>query len=246
MKSVLRAFEVIRTLWEVRSAGPSEVAAHLGLSKSTAHVYLRSLQETGYVVNEDGTYRLSYQFLTMGSRLKYRSRIFQVSKGEMRSLADATDELVTLFAEECAETVLLHQEQGDQALELGTYPGMKLPIYSHAAGKVFLAFLSESRTREIRENLLLEQQTEATITDPVTLQTEVDRVREDGFAFDWDQQVQGMGAIAVPVVVADTLCAVLAIACPTGRLQDEAYRTELLQKLRETVDSIAIKYQYGT
>ncbi|ELZ28764.1 ArcR family transcription regulator [Halogeometricum pallidum JCM 14848] len=245
MTSILRAFEIIRTLWEVRSAGPSEIASLLGISKSTAHVYLHSLQSTGYVINDGGKYRLSYQFLTMGSRLKYRSRIFQVSKEEIRALADETGELVTLLIEESAEAILLHQETGSRALELGTYPGMTLPIHTHAAGKVFLAYMEESRTRAIITEESLERQTEATIVDAQTLQAEVEQIRTDGFAFDWDQQVQGMGVIAVPIVVDGVLRAVLGIACPTGRLRDETYRTELRRKLQEKVDSVTIKYRYG-
>lgn len=77
MKSIVRAFEIVHTLWEVHSAGSSAIASRLDLSKSTAHVYLRSLQSTGYVVTEGGEYRLSFRFLMIGSRLKYRSRIFR-------------------------------------------------------------------------------------------------------------------------------------------------------------------------
>lgn len=41
----------------------------------------------------------------------------------MSELASKTGELATLFVEEEARTVLLHQEQGDRSLELGMYRG---------------------------------------------------------------------------------------------------------------------------
>lgn len=246
MKSIQRAFEIVETLWELRGAGPSEIAAHLNLSKSTAHVYLRSLQSTGYVVNHGGEYTLSHDFLTMGSRLKHRSRIFQVSKSELRTLAQETDELVTLVIEESEKSVILHQEPGEQALELGIYPGMTIPLHTHAPGKLFLAHMDRDRSDEIIDRHELEQVTEYTITDEEALVAELNQIREDGYAFDWDQQVKGMGLIAVPIIVDEGLEAVLAIACPTGRLRDDIYRKELLQKLQGTVDTLTIKYQYGT
>lgn len=246
MTSIQRAFEIVEALWELRGAGPSEIAAHLNLSKSTAHVYLRSLQSTGYVINHGGEYELSHAFLTMGSRLKYRSRIFQASKSELRTLAQETGELVTLVIEEAEKSVILHQEPGEQALELGIYPGMTIPLHTHAAGKLFLAYMDQHRTDEIVKRHELEQVTEHTITDREALVAELNQIRKDGYAFDWNQQVKGMGLIAVPIIVDEELEAALSIACPTGRLTDDMYREELRQKLQETVDTLMIKYQYGT
>jgi IclR family KDG regulon transcriptional repressor len=246
MQSIQRAFRIGHALWELRGAGPSEIASHLDLSKSTAHVYLRSLEATGYVVNHGGEYELSYQFLTMGSRLKYRNRLFQVSRSEVRTLARETSELVTLFIEQAGQSVVLHQERGDQSLELGMYPGLTLPLHSHAPGKLFLAHMGRERVDAIIEEYGLERMTEDTITDKKTLLDEMERIREDGYAVDWDQQVQGMGVIAAPIIVENDIEGVLAIACPTGRISADSYHDELLQKLQESVDSLTIKYQYGT
>lgn len=246
MKSIVRAFEVVHALWELRGAGPSEIARRLDLSKSTAHVYLRSLQSTGYVVNQDGVYHLSYEFLTMGSRLKFRSRLFQISKDEMWLLAEETGEMVALFVEERGYAVLLHQEFGDQSLELGTYPGLNLPLHSHAAGKILLTSMDSAHIDEIIERRGLEQVTENTITDREALRAELDEVADAGYAFDWDQQVNGMGVIAAPIAVDGDVKAALAVACPTGRLQDDAYRDEVKQKLKGTVDTLSIKHQYGS
>lgn len=246
MRSIQRAFEIVHELWNRREAGPSEIAAQLDLSKSTAHVYLRSLQSTGYVVNHGGKYKLSYKFLNVGSRLKHRSRIFHVSKSGMRSLARETGELISLLIEEDAKSVILHQEMGEQSLELGLYPGMTIPLHTHASGKLFLAHMAQDRIDEIIKGRGLQRMTESTITEKEPLMAELEEIRKNDYAFDWDQQVKGMGLIAVPIVIDEELKAVLAVACPTGRIQDDSYREELLQKLRETVDSLIIKYRYGT
>lgn len=246
MKSIARAFEVVHTLWELRGAGPSEIARHLDFSKSTAHLHLRSLESTGYVVNKDGVYHLSFEFLTMGSRLKFRNRLFQISKDEMRLLAEETNEMVALFVEERGYAVLLHQELGDQSLELGTYPGLKLPLHSHAAGKILLTSMDSEQIADVIEHRGLEQVTENTISDQETLRAELDEVADAGYAFDWDQQVNGMGVIAAPIAVGEDVKAALAVACPTGRLQNNTYRDEIKQKLKGTVDTLSIKHQYGS
>ena len=246
MKSVLRAFDVLNVLWEVNGAGPSAVAERMDVPKSTTHVYLRTLQETGYVVNEGGEYRLSHRFLTTGSRIKHRNSLFQASEAKLRELASETGELVTLVVEEAGRSVILDEESGDRSLELGIYSGMITPLHSNATGKAILAELPSDRIDEIVATHGLKPLTEETITDEETLRAELEAVRERGYAVDWDQQVRGMGLIGAPIVVDGQLLGAAGIACPTGRIKDETYQRELLQKLEGTIDSITIKYRYGT
>lgn len=246
MRSVLRAFDVLNVLWEVNGAGPSEVAARMDVPKSTAHVHLQTLQETGYVVNEGGEYRLSHRFLTTGSRIKHRNNLFQAAETTLRELATETGELVTLVIEENGRSVILHEESGSRSLELGIYSGMITPLHSNATGKAILAHLSSDRIDEIIDMHGLERLTEETITDEETLRAELEAVREHGYAVDWNQQVEGMGLIGAPIIVDGQVEGAAGVACPTGRIKDETYQDELLQKLEGAIDSITIKYRYGT
>ncbi|NGM70420.1 IclR family transcriptional regulator [Natronolimnobius sp. AArcel1] len=245
MNSVLRAFDVLNVLWEVNGAGPSEVAAQMNVPKSTAHVYLRTLRETGYVVNDGGEYRLSHRFLTTGSRIKHRNSLFQASEAKLQELATETGELVTLVIEENGRSVILDIESGNRSLELGIYSGMITPLHSNATGKAILAHLPSERTDEIIDQGL-ERRTEETITDEETLRAELETIREQGYAVDWDQQVKGMALIGAPIIINGQLKGSAGVVCPTGRIKDETYQHELLQKLEGMVDSITIKYRYGT
>ncbi|ELZ24597.1 ArcR family transcription regulator [Haloterrigena salina JCM 13891] len=246
MKSVIRAFEVLDVLWEVNGAGPSEVATRMDVPKSTAHVYLRTLEETGYVINEGGEYRLSHRFLTTGSRLKHRSSLFRASEANLRELARETGELVSLVVEEAGRSVILHVESGNRSLELGIYSGMVTPLHTNATGKAILAHLPADRTDEIIDTHGLERLTDETITDKETLHAELETVCECGYAVDWNQQVKGMGLIGAPIIVDEQLKGAAGVVCPTGRIKDETYQRELLQKLEGMIDSITIKYRYGT
>ncbi|KDE59157.1 ArcR family transcriptional regulator [Halostagnicola sp. A56] len=246
MKSVQRSFDVIDVLWELDGAGPTEIAEEMDIPRSTAHVYLQTLQSTGYVVNTDGRYELSHAFLAMGSRLKHRNQIYQASQTALEELAAETGEVVTLIVEEAGRAVFLHIERGETAIELGLYSGITIPLYSHASGKTILSTLSEDRVDEIIDRHGLDSITSETITDRATLLEKLESVRADGYAVDWDQQIEGMGTIGVPIVVDEQLKGSIGIACPTERVKSESYQTELLNRLRETNETITIKYQYGT
>jgi len=245
LTTVTRAFEILDLLWELDGAGPSELATRMDLPDSTVYDYLRSLSETRYVTREDGEYRLSSYFLTIGGKMKHRNRLFQVAKPEMKRVVSETDELVGLTIENDGRAVVYHQEEGRQALSLGTYTGAATPMHTVATGKAILAYYPEERVDEIVAERGLEQRTEHTITDPEELKAELAQIREDGYAVDWNEQVVGMGMAAVPILVENGVLGSFGIVVPTGRIRDETYQEELLQKLREMANTVTINYQYG-
>ncbi|SEW30876.1 IclR family transcriptional regulator [Natrinema salifodinae] len=244
LRTIQRTFAVLDVLWTVDGAGPTEVAEQMDLPKSTVYEYLRALASTGYVVQADGKYRISYKFLSMGGRMRQRNRLFQIAKPELRKVAMETGELVNLNIEERSKSIIVHQEEGDQSLNLGTYPGMETPLHSHAAGKVLLAHLPEDVLERILDGHL-EQVTDETITDPATLRTELDQIRDQGYAVDWDQQVPGMGVVSVPILIDGRLFGSIGVVCPTGRLEDTSYQNDLVRKIRETANTITVNYKYG-
>lgn len=245
LTTVVRAFEVLELLWELDGAGPTAVAQRLDVPNSTAYDYLRSLAETKYVDAQDGEYVLSPRFYTIAGKMKYRNRLFQIAKPEMQRFAAETGELVGLTVEMDGQALILHQEEGGQALRLGTYPGAVIPMHTHAAGKAILANLPPERVAEIVEDGDLVGMTEHTVTDPEALEDELARIREDGYVVDWDQQVVGMGMAAVPMLVEDRVFSSIGVVAPTERLKNEQYQDQLLQKLQELANTITVNYRYG-
>lgn len=245
LRTIERAFRIVAVLQQLNGAGPAELAVHMDIPKSTAYDYLRTLESTGYVVHENGEYHVGYRFLAVGSRLKHRNRLFHVAKPELEKLASETGELSNVAIEEDGDCVILHHVEGTQSLDLGIYSGLRLPIHSHATGKAILAHLSEKDTREIVDPEGLERITEHTVTNTEHLTAELETIREEGHAVDWDQQVIGMGVVAVPILVDNVVLGSVAIVCPTDRLQNQTYRDNLRQKVRETANTIMVNYQYG-
>lgn len=243
LTTIRRAFEVLDLLQEMNEAGPTELAKRMDIPSSTVYDYLRTLHETGYVVRDAGSYRLSPRIYTMAGRMKYRDRLFLIAKPEMKRIATDTNELVGVTIEYDGKGLILHQEEGDQALSLGTYPGAMTPLHTNAAGKVILAYSPSDEVEQLLGQQLA-QRTENTITDAPTLRSELEAIREREYAVDWDEQVVGMGMIAVPIRINENLHGTLNIVAPTGRIRSESYQKELLEKLREADDRISINYRY--
>lgn len=246
LTTIERAFEVMDLLWKLDGSGPTELAAHLDIPDSTVYEYLRSLSQTKYVVREKGEYRLSAYFLTVAGQMRSRNRLYQVSKPEMRRVADETGELIGLTIQDGGWAVVLHQEEGDQALSLGTYPGASTPLHTIAGGKAILAHLPDDQIDEILHEGELEARTEHSVTDPSELRAEFETIRRRGYALDWDEQVVGMGMVAAPILVEESILGSVGIVVPSRRIRDEGYREELIRTIEEMENTITVNYRYGT
>lgn len=243
-RTIQRAFEVFDVLWELDGAGVSEAARELNLPKSTVHGYLQSLTSTGYVINEGGTYRISLKMLAKGGQIKYRNRLFHASRGKLRELARETGEVANLTVREQQSAVILHSGEGDQALDLGTFPGMTTPLHTHAAGKAILANLPPETIDEIVTGGLT-QMTPETITDEDELFAELETIREQDYAVDWNEQIVGMGVVAAPILADSEVHGAIAIVCPSDRVTQPDYEEELATRVKEAANVISINYQYG-
>lgn len=245
LKTIRRTFEILELLKEEKEIGVAELARQMDLPKSTVHEYLQTLTSIGYVVGEDGRYRLGFRLLEFGGQMKYRNRLFHIAKPELERIAENTGEIASVNVEERGQFVILHAEHSTESLKLGIYPGITIPIHTHAAGKVMLANYDEEQRNRIIDRHGLEAMTDHTITDYDELSAELELIRDEGYAVDWNEQVVGMGVVAAPVEVGGRVIGSLGIVCPTDRLRDEEYRAELAREVQKSANIVSVNYQYS-
>lgn len=245
LTTVVRAFDTVEALWRLDGGGVTDIAERLDVPKSTAHEYLKTLEATGIVVNDDGQYRLSLKLLAIGSRVQYRKRLYHVSKPEVEKLAETTGEAANVTIAERGQAVILYSEESAEGLSLGTYPGLSRPIHSLAAGKAILAHRPRSYVEAVIDEHGLTQVTDETITDPEELFAELDRIRSRGYAIDWDEHVVGMGLVAVPIEHEGEVLGSVTAVCPTSTVTLEERREELLEAVQNASNVISFNYEFG-
>ena len=245
LATVHQAFEIVELLWENGTLGVTEIADKLGAHKSTVHGYLRTLEATGFVIRDDGDYQLGLRFLEIGGRMKFRHRLFHIARPKLDLLTEDTGFSAWLAVKEINELVIVHLVRGNRSLQLGIYPGMRIPLHSHAAGKTILAYSPENEVDHFFATHTLNAMTEYTITGPEALQEDFASIREKGYACDWDEQVVGMGIVAAPVITNEVVHGAIGLVCPTDLLTNENRRTELGEEVKQTANVISVNYQYG-
>ncbi|WP_254271330.1 IclR family transcriptional regulator [Haloarcula marina] len=240
------SFRILEELKRADGAGVTDVASELGIAKSTVHNHLQTLSEEEYIICEDGTYRVGLRFLELGEYTRNRMDIYEKARPEVNALAEETGEMVNAAVEEHGEGVYITRAEGGQAVSVDTYAGKRVKLHCTALGKTILAQLPESRVDEIIAIHGLPERTENTITDPAELKTELDEVRERGYAYDREERLPGLRCVAAPVVADDgNLVAALSVSGPTTRIKGDLFHEEIPELLRSSANVIEINMAYS-
>lgn len=235
LKSVRTCLAVIETLTRLDGCGVSELADELDMPKSTVFEYLQTLNEEGYVVKEEGVYRCSSRFLSLGERVRRNSKLYTIARPELKSLSRDTESHASLVYEENGFGTVQFIENTDHRMEPIVHLGQPTYMHSHASGKALLANLPESKTERILDRRGLVQLTENTITDREKLHEELETVRREGYAVDVGEAMEGVGGIAVPIMdrEADKVVAGIALYGPASGnsidIPEEAYLSDLMR-----------------
>jgi DNA-binding IclR family transcriptional regulator len=244
IQSLQKAFNILEALDDKGGMSVSEAADETDMPVSTVHLYLQTLEETGYVVRRNGNYALGLRFLETGSRVRNRLEIFQAAQREMISLCCETGERVGLGVAENGKRVQLWQIEGEDAVSDNNHIGEFTHMHWTSLGKALLSQFSDARIEEIVTRHGLPRATDRTITDPADLFTEIRRIRRNGYALEDEERKPGMRSISVPLWDTDEEpIGAIGIAGAKSRLTASKC-DEYVECLREKANIVSLRYSY--
>jgi len=234
------ALRIIDLLKDSNGAGVTELAQRTGVSKSTVHRHLTTLQDEQYVVKEGSTYKLGYRFLEMGGYVRSRD-VSELIKTKVTQLGEETGERSQYVVEEYGYGIFAYIHTGESSVETGVELGKRTPLHLTSAGKAILAHLPEDQIEHIVESRPLRRRTSNSITDEATLYDELEMIREQGYAIDEGEFLEGLSCVGVPVRKPEggTLGA-LSIAGPKYRMQ-ELIDADLPHQVMGTANELELK-----
>jgi DNA-binding IclR family transcriptional regulator len=181
----------------------SQIARRCDLPIATAHRLLAALQRLEVVTRDPDTkrFRLGMAALRLGESARHAIDLRAIALPVLTRLAEETGEtaLLTVLNEARDHSLCLERIESAQPLRLSVQPGRMLPLHAGASQKVLLAFMPE---RE-RERMLLgplERLDRATIVEPDALRTELELIRERGYAVSAEETNAGVWGMAVPIL----------------------------------------------
>ncbi|RBI60372.1 IclR family transcriptional regulator [halophilic archaeon] len=238
----------IEVLDAIRESGgeaeTSELVNRLSMAQSTVYKHLRTLEDEGFVVKHDGYYRIGSRCLEFGGFVRRYDDIFQTTKGDIQDMAEETGELANLMFEEQGMGVYVYTVGGENAVNIDTGIGKRVHLNCTALGKALLSTMTENRIDEIIDQHGLPQRTDNTITTRDALMDEINRIRNEGVAYERSQRVEGICCVAAPITTEKKRCAAISISGPERRMSEDRLRNELTEIVQRAANVIELNIMY--
>lgn len=191
----LRVIEVIRDLDGATADG---LAAELDLATSTVYKHLSTLAAHGFVSETGGEYILGARLYDLGMYVRNRDKLYELAGQYVVELAERADEESDFGIEENGRIVTLFDSIGTR-----TKPSTRINNYEYmhttAIGKAILAELPEARVDEVIDRWGLPEKTRNSITSRDELMTDLQRVRQQGYAVNDRESIPGKRVTGIAV-----------------------------------------------
>jgi DNA-binding IclR family transcriptional regulator len=226
-KSPIQVIERMTRLLEVLAQHPEplglkQIAQYTGLHPSTAHRILAAMSADRMVDRvEPGSYRLGMRLLELGNLVKSRIGVRELALPAMRDLHAQTGETANLSVRHDDEIVYVERTaSGRSAMRVVHVIGARAPLHVTAAGKLFLLEEGFARLRDYAKRTGLAPQTRNTISSPVALERELERIQRQGWATDNEEAEIGVRCVAAGIRDdGGVLVAALSLSTPADRMK---------------------------
>lgn len=243
IQSVQRAFSLIELLSREQEMGISELSRLSGLHKATVFRMLATLEALGYVRKNPKTeqYSLTLKFLTISTTGLSHYSIKKQLRPILKELSEEFGETVHLVERSGDSVVYIDKYESEQnSIRMVSHIGMEQGMTTTAVGKALLAYEPPSEVAALWNRTEHPAKTEFTVTDLKAFETELEQVKQNGYAVDNEENELGVRCVAV--AVADAFGArryAVSVSAPVGRMSDEkvkkiaARMSRLLKAARE-------------
>ncbi len=198
--------------------GVTEMAASLGVHKSTASRLAGVLERAGLLTRSGRRYRLGLEVIRLGT-LALRNLDFLASmQAAMDRLSQQTGETVNLAVPDGPAVLNVAEVPSSYILNSsGGWIGRRTTPHAVANGKVLMAYGA------IPVPAHLDRYTGQTITSPDALADELAAVRRNGYATAVAELEEGLVAVAAPVFGTAGACvAAISVSGPAFRMLPES------------------------
>lgn len=179
--------------------GISDLARELSMSKGTLHGIAQALLELGVITqNSSKKFSLGPTLVELGNRAFAGDDLRVLLRPSMEDLYREFKETVFLGVTDGEKITIIEKVDNPSGLKISAPVGSRIPLVAGAAGKVFLAsFPDQDLPGMLRDPL--PGFTDNTITGKAEYIEEIKKVRAQGFATDFEEYIQGVNAVCVPV-----------------------------------------------
>jgi IclR family acetate operon transcriptional repressor len=199
--SLQRGLRLLRLFGESPSGlTAKQVAGFSRLPVSTVHRFLTNLVAADFLsCDGDGTYHLGIACFAIGHAAEGQLDIRRLSLPYLRELNQQTRETIHLTVRHGLSAVYVEKLDSPEPLRIHSRMGAAVPLYCTAVGKVMLAYMPQGERERVLPELQMKRLTPNTAGNLQELETELSRVRKNGYACDLEEHEMHIRCIAAPI-----------------------------------------------
>lgn len=249
VRSVVRAFHIIEALAkdDGQPKGIQDLAVLTSLTKATVHRIISTLVNLGYVDKDvNGKYVLGLRVISLSTIILNNLRVANIAQNDLDLLAKQTELTAHLAIIDNNDLLYLAKANSNLSIQTTSYIGQRSYIHSTSLGKAICAYLPTDRVKRILVDKGMRQFTEKTITTIGGYLTELERVKENGYAIDNEENEKYVRCVAAPIF--DHTGSVIASISVSGlviHIKEEDI-PDLSVKVKTVADQISKKMGYST
>jgi len=177
------------------------LASLLDLPVGTVHRLLKHLSRRGYIEQDPTSklYFLGLRVLALQSKSIQAIQLAAHARPFLRELTSLSNCLSHLAVYRDSQVVYVDRVETLNTAAMFVPAGKRVPAYSVALGKVFLADLSLPELDDYLAHVQFIKFTPHTLTDAKYLRQHLEMVREHGFALDRQEAQLGVWCVAAPI-----------------------------------------------
>jgi IclR family transcriptional regulator, acetate operon repressor len=225
VQSVDRALSIIETLAEDdQGYRLSDLAVRTGLSTSTVHRLLATLEKRRFVQFDrtESKWHIGAQSFSVGATFARRRNFVAQAMPYLRKLRDQTRETANLAVVDDESIIVLTRMESREIMRSLTKVGGRVAMVASGVGKAVLATYADEDVNAIIRHHGMPRLTEKSIVRAGELFKELAKIRRQGFAVDDEEACMGLRCIAAVVFndCSEPLAAI-SVSGMTSRVTDD-------------------------
>lgn len=225
---------------EVPVVSAAQVAAHLGVVRSTGYRYLQSLVANRYLEEAPaGGFRLGLRVLELARLARRTYGLSHIAGPILTDLASAVQETVLLTRRVDDVVICLERAESEvHRVRISYERGATLPVNAGASALTLLAWSDPAEARSVLQHADLRRFTPATLTDVDALMTRLEQIRSDGYSITRSELDHDVLGVAAPVRDGNGhVVAAVSVAAVASRVSAQLER-EILGAVRSAAERI--------
>lgn len=213
-RTTRRVTQILKLLSEASDGlTMTEISERLGVPKTSVYYIVQTLQLDSFVYKFNRRYYIGFMVNEIGETYSQDKCLYGTAGPVVEKLSresNMTASLVVMRSNYYLDYIFTSRPQMSIAAHTESFD--LTTLHASATGKVFLAFMPESRKNKIIQKMFFKKYTEKTITSKTDYLQEIEKVHNQGFALDDREYDNILICASVPIFHEGKIIAALTIS----------------------------------